>query len=291
MSELKRKAADEPAGFVAAKSRASPAKALVRGEDSATSVIPEAKLSDGFAFPSKMPHVASFSTFAGCDTISTISKEEPSSPDEVDEEMEKERPLGVIAKKLRAVYSVVLERSLTLPEDQRLVMYDPHDANEIAKKVGPYTVRLDARRAGKPKAAPAPKVVVCTPLDPAKFNFTKIKNADERLLRTTLAGHPYDFLTNKFPLCTCHSLLVSQDLVPQQMAPVHLSAIKELLGGSSFYGARAPGPVLLGAGGGYSRPCRERRVPPLGMWRVRRASVREERPRFGESQRGGKLAP
>merc|ERR1711998_274677 len=142
---------------------------------------------------------------------------------------------GTVASRLRSAYSTVLKRSLALPEEQRLVMYDPHDASEIKKKVGPYTVRLDARRAGKPKAAPAPKVVVCTPLDPTKFNFTKIKNADERLLRTTLAGQPYDFLTNKFPLCTCHSLLVSQDLVPQQMAPKHLEAIHELLGGSSFY--------------------------------------------------------
>jgi len=142
---------------------------------------------------------------------------------------------GGVAGQLRLAYSAVLTRSLPLPEDQRLVMYDPHDATEIAKKVGPFTVRLDARRAGKPKAAPAPKVMVCTPFDPTKFNFTKIRNADERLLRTTLAGQPYDFLTNKFPLCTCHSLLVSQDLVAQEMAPKHLAAIQELLGGSTFY--------------------------------------------------------
>jgi hypothetical protein len=142
---------------------------------------------------------------------------------------------GGVAKQVREIYQAVLERSLTLPEDKRLVAYDPHDSTEICKKVGPYTLRLDARRANKPKAAPQPKVTVLHPFDPTKFNFTKIKNADERLLRTTLAGHPYDFLTNKFPLCTCHSLLVSQDQVAQHMVLIHLKAVEELLGGSSFY--------------------------------------------------------
>jgi len=179
-----------------------------------------------------------------CDTVSTASPEEDQAASRTPEEggspqrdhsESEEKEEALVAAQLKQAYSIVLERSLTLPEDQRLVMYDPHDANEIAKKVGPYTVRLDARRAGKPKAAPAPRVVVCPPLDPTKFNFTKIKNADERMLRTTLAGVQYDFLTNKFPLCTCHSLLVSRELMPQQMAPQHLRAIHELLSGSSFF--------------------------------------------------------
>jgi len=92
--------------------------------------------------------------------------------------------------------------------------------------------RLDPRRNTKPKKPE--QAMVCTPFDPNGFNFSKIRNPDERLLRLELQSGAYDVLTNKFPLFEKHMLLVCKDLVPQQMTKAHLSAITELLQACSF---------------------------------------------------------
>ena len=50
-------------------------------------------------------------------------------------------------------------------------------------------------------------------------------------------GASYEVLTNKFPLFAGHMLLVSRELVPQQMRAVHLKAISELLAGCTGFSA------------------------------------------------------
>jgi|TARA_B100000524_G_scaffold347376_1_gene249230 hypothetical protein len=75
---------------------------------------------------------------------------------------------------------------------------------------------------------------VCTPFDPAGFNFSKIRNPAERLVLLQLQTGHYEVLTNKFPLFSRHMLLVAKDLVPQQLNLAHLLAITELIGGCSF---------------------------------------------------------
>ena len=89
-------------------------------EESAVSVIPGYSTMPLEATKTpllgKMKYCPSMLSFH--DTVSTVSPEETgSSEDDYDAEME--RPLGVIAKRLRNVYSMVLERSLTLPEAER----------------------------------------------------------------------------------------------------------------------------------------------------------------------------
>ena len=124
--------------------------------------------------------------------------------------------------------------SAELPPEQRIVMYDACDEHEVASMAGrSLRRRLDARRSTKPKQA-KPQTQVCTPFDPADFNFSKIKDARERVATLSLEGGHYEILTNKFPLARCHMLLVAKALVPQQMSRGHLEAIHDLTRASSF---------------------------------------------------------
>ena len=136
---------------------------------------------------------------------------------------------------LRAAYKSAIVRSVVLPESQRLIMYDPHDELEVRSQAGPFVRRIDSRRGNKPKPKLSGRVSVLTSVDPNKFNFTKIKNAEEVLHSLVLNNRRYDMLTNKFPLCTNHMLMVSRELVPQQMNLGHLEAVVELLQGSSLF--------------------------------------------------------
>ena len=83
-------------------------------------------------------------------------------------------------------------------------------------------------------SSPQAQLKVCTPFDPAGFNFSKIRNPAERLVLLQLQTGHYEVLTNKFPLFSRHMLLVAKDLVPQQLNLAHLLAITELIGGCSF---------------------------------------------------------
>lgn len=136
---------------------------------------------------------------------------------------------------LRSAYKAALGRSLSAPASQRLIMYDPHDEEEVRSSAGPFVRRLDSRRGNKPKPSLAARVAVCTPVNPDKFNFTKIKNAEEVLLSLVLNSKRYDMLTNKFPLCSNHMLMVAREVVPQQMTQTHLEAVVELLQGSCLF--------------------------------------------------------
>merc|ERR1719199_1892498 len=102
--------------------------------------------------------------------------------------------------------------------------------------MGPcFRKRMDARRNTKSKK-PDAQLLVCTPFDPASFNFSKIKNPREKLLKLRFSmGANYEVLTNKFPLFPGHMLLVACHLVPQQMRHGHLLAIAELLQGCSGF--------------------------------------------------------
>ena len=61
-------------------------------------------------------------------------------------------------------------------------MYDACDDQEIAN-LGPCLRKLiDGRRNTKPNK-PNDQMLVCTPFDPSAFNFTKIKNPREKLLK------------------------------------------------------------------------------------------------------------
>lgn len=137
---------------------------------------------------------------------------------------------------LRESFRNVVNESAALPPDQRLIMYDACDEHEILAPLGPcFRKRIDARRNTKPKK-PNEQLLVCTPFDPAGFNFSKIKNPREKLLKLRLSsGCQYEVLTNKFPLFPGHMLLVACQLVPQQMRHGHLLAIAELLQGCSGF--------------------------------------------------------
>jgi len=139
------------------------------------------------------------------------------------------RPAAVNDALLRNAFQRVLRESEGLPPEQRLIMYDAVDENEVRAPLGAhFRKRLDARRNTKPKKSDD-QVLVCTPFDPAKFNFGKIRDDRERLAKLQLDAGRYDILTNKFPLFPKHMLLVAGALVPQQMNADHLSAIAELL--------------------------------------------------------------
>lgn len=131
---------------------------------------------------------------------------------------------------LRDAFLRVLELSRSLPPDERLVMYDACDEGEVVAPLAPgVRKRLDPRRNTKPKK-PNEQTLVCTPFNPNGFHFGKIKNEGEKLMRLTLhEGHGYTVLTNKFPLFPKHMLLVADALVPQQMKPVHLLSLAQLL--------------------------------------------------------------
>ena len=139
---------------------------------------------------------------------------------------------------LRAAFRAVVDESSQLPPDQRLIMYDACDDQEIVANLGScLRKRIDGRRNTKPKK-PNEQMLVCTPFDPAAFNFTKINNPREKLLKLKFStGSNYEVLTNKFPLFPGHMLLVANELVPQQMRPCHLLAITELLQGCSGFSA------------------------------------------------------
>jgi len=135
---------------------------------------------------------------------------------------------------LRDTFKALVAESQALPPEQRLVMYDACDEHEVVCTLGScLRKRLDARRNTKPKKPDAQRLV-CTPFDPDGFNFSKIKNPRERLLRVCLSSGSYEVLTNKFPLFPGHMLLVARDLVPQQMRLCHLRAVTELLAGCGF---------------------------------------------------------
>lgn len=147
------------------------------------------------------------------------------------------RPASANSAFLRDTFRALVAESESVEPDQRLVMYDACDEHEVVAPVGScLRKRLDARRDTKPKK-PDTQRLVCTPFDPNGFNFTKIKNDRERLLRLSLAGGQYEILTNKFPLFAGHMLLVSRELVPQQIRAVHLRAISELLAGCTGFSA------------------------------------------------------
>jgi len=130
---------------------------------------------------------------------------------------------------LRQSFRDLVDESAGLPPDQRLVMYDACDVQEVKAAIGPYRKRLDSRRNTKPKK-PDDQRLVCTPFDAGRFHFGKISNERERLLR--LDG--YEVLTNKFPLFRNHMVLAARALVPQQMTLSHLQAVSTLLHRCSF---------------------------------------------------------
>jgi len=135
---------------------------------------------------------------------------------------------------LRDAFTTVLNLSATLDPQDRLIMYDARDENEIATDLSPgLRKRLDPRRNTKPKK-PDEQILVCTPFNPNGFHFGKIRNPGERLLTLPLQGATYHVLTNKFPLFSKHMLLVADALVPQQMTATHLNALTELLQATSF---------------------------------------------------------
>jgi len=134
---------------------------------------------------------------------------------------------------LRESFNMLLRSSVTLPPEQRLIMYDACDDTEVRQQLGYFRKRIDARRNTKPKK-PDAQLLVRTPFDPSGFNFSKIKNEKERIMTVQLPAGPYEVLTNKFPLFPKHMLLVSKLLVPQQMTFHHLSAVSQLLQASSF---------------------------------------------------------
>jgi len=144
------------------------------------------------------------------------------------------RPAAANDQLLRSRFNAVLEESLGLPAEERLIMYDACDEHEVRAPLGHvFRKRLDARRNTKPKKADD-QLLVCTPFNQNGFHFGKIKNPRERLVKLALRSGRYDVLTNKFPLYPKHMLLVADSLVPQQMTGSHLSAIVELLTASSF---------------------------------------------------------
>ena len=129
--------------------------------ESATSVIPdEAQQSLLPGSPGKpgKSDVMETISIKGCDTVSTISAEDQTTT-ELDAETE--RPQGAVAAALRSAYNSVLERSLLLPEDQRLVMYDPHDANEV--RIEATRERRQARSQAERRWHPRPNVPVHAP--------------------------------------------------------------------------------------------------------------------------------
>ena len=135
---------------------------------------------------------------------------------------------------LRETFRALVEESELAPPEDRLVMYDACDAHEIKEAVGPFRKRLDDRRNTKPKK-PDDQKLVCTPFNPAAFNFSKISNLRERLLTLEMGEEQtYDLLTNKFPLFKSHMLLTAKALAPQQMTRGHLAAISQMLQGCSF---------------------------------------------------------
>jgi len=83
---------------------------------------------------------------------------------------------------------------------------------------------------------PLPLANLFTPMaaDYNGFNFSKIRDARERIMTVHLPAGPYELLTNKFPLFRKHMLLVSKHLVPQQMTPSHMKAICQLIQACSF---------------------------------------------------------
>ena len=148
------------------------------------------------------------------------------------------RPPRANAAFLREAFRAVVAESSQLPPDKRLIMYDACDDQAVVAILGPcLRKRIDARRNTKPKK-PNEQMLVCTPFDPAAFNFSKISNPREKLLKLKFStGDRYEVLTNKFPLFPDHMLLVADELVPQQMRLGHLLAITELLQGCSSFSA------------------------------------------------------
>lgn len=138
------------------------------------------------------------------------------------------RPVALNDCFLRGAFKSLLEQSAGLPVEQQLVAYDACDSLEVKAPLGFFRKRLDARRNTKPKKA-NDQLLVCTPFDPKSFNFSKIKNPRERVLKLQLQSGRYEILSNKFPLFANHMLLVAEELVPQQMTMMHLMAMTELL--------------------------------------------------------------
>mmetsp|Transcript_67385 Transcript_67385/g.133539 ORF Transcript_67385/g.133539 Transcript_67385/m.133539 type:complete len:407 (-) Transcript_67385:436-1656(-) len=134
---------------------------------------------------------------------------------------------------LRSSFCRLLEDSAQAPPSEKLIMYDACDDGEVRTQMGMFRKRIDARRNTKPKK-PNTQFEVCTPFDPAAFNFGKISNERERVLKLLLDGGRYDILSNKFPLFPKHMLLVAVSLEPQQMTGPHLNSVCQLLQASSF---------------------------------------------------------
>ena len=63
---------------------------------------------------------------------------------------------------LRGSFNGLLRESAELPAEDRLVMYDACDSQEVVQQLGAFRKRLDARRSTKPNK-PAAQLLVCTP--------------------------------------------------------------------------------------------------------------------------------
>jgi len=145
------------------------------------------------------------------------------------------RPASSNDQFLRRAFLALLEESAKAPPEQRLIMYDAVDDTEVRESLGLFRKRLDARRNTKPKK-PDEQRLVCTPFNPDGFNFGKIRNDRERIVKLgfSFGEGRYAVLTNKFPLFPKHMLLVAKAHVPQQMTATHLRAMVELQQSSSF---------------------------------------------------------
>jgi len=147
------------------------------------------------------------------------------------------RPAALNDHFLRSAFQSLLDESAKAPPEQRLIMYDAVDETEVRENVGIFRKRIDARRNTKPNK-PNDQRLVCTPFNPDGFNFGKIKNDRERIVKLAFPAlgdqGRYDVLTNKFPLFPGHMLLVAKAQVAQQMTGTHLRAIVEMQQSSSF---------------------------------------------------------
>ena len=137
---------------------------------------------------------------------------------------------------LRLRYEAALEASKDRSPAERIIAYDPAEC-EAVEKVGPFIKRLEPRRKQKQKKGtpddcevvrPAQVTIVCPEIDPARFNFTRIR-PEERLHTIELAGSRYHFVVNKYPALPHHLLLVSDDLRPQILTHQDLQAIHEFI--------------------------------------------------------------
>jgi len=159
-----------------------------------------------------------------------------------------ETPLAPSAEWLRRLFDECVSASAAAAPGSpaQLIAYDASDCPET-RRAGPYKVRLDARRGKKPnpQAAalaadpstdPNATVRVATPVDPSKFNFTKVAPG-EVLAAAELAGRRFLILPNKFPVAARHLLVVDAALSPQLLDAGAVEAVAELLAAAKPFSA------------------------------------------------------